>query len=353
MYRIFSVVQTAEGALNEVHSILQRMRDLAVQASNTGSQDANATAAAQTEITQLKAEIDRGVLGDVYHARSWMLRRAAAPIRPGFIMKEHSSGGPCIDIGVHILDLTLWMMGHPQPVSVSGVTTDRLSRMPGAFSIWGGEIPDTMDQGYHSVRRELLIRAGYRALLAVPLLREGHLLGGLLVNRKTPGAFAPEVIELLKTFGTQSAMAIQNARLFREIEDKSRQLQLASEHKSQFVSSMSHELRTPLNAVIGYSEMLQEEANQKGDEDPIEDLLATFGEAIEAHAHAGRDAGARRIVLARPHDRALAVEGEDGLGHISYPDRARLRISRKNGAPMTAVTTPTGISPISRAAMSA
>jgi predicted dehydrogenase len=89
----------------------------------------------------LKAEIDQGVLGDIYHARSWMLRRAAAPTRPGFIQKKHSGGGPCIDIGVHILDLTLWMMGHPKPVSVTGVTQDKLVRQPGVFSIWGGPIP--------------------------------------------------------------------------------------------------------------------------------------------------------------------------------------------------------------------
>jgi predicted dehydrogenase len=93
----------------------------------------------------LKAEIDGGVLGEVYHARSWMLRRNGVPIRPGFIMKQHSGGGPCIDIGVHILDLTLWMMGHPKPVAVAGVTQDRLARRPGAFSNWGGPIPSTMD----------------------------------------------------------------------------------------------------------------------------------------------------------------------------------------------------------------
>jgi predicted dehydrogenase len=93
----------------------------------------------------LKAEIDTGVLGEIYHARCWMLRRALAPVRPGFIMKQHSGGGPCIDIGVHILDLTLWMMGHPKPVAVSGVTQDRLARRPGAFSDWGGPIPKTFD----------------------------------------------------------------------------------------------------------------------------------------------------------------------------------------------------------------
>ena len=93
----------------------------------------------------LKAEINTGVLGDIYHARSWMLRRAAYPVTPGFILKEHSGGGPCIDIGVHILDLTLWMMGNPKPVSVTGVTQDRLSHKAGAWSIWGGTIPPIMD----------------------------------------------------------------------------------------------------------------------------------------------------------------------------------------------------------------
>lgn len=89
----------------------------------------------------LKAEIETGVLGPIYHARSWLLRRAAAPTRPGFIMKQHSSGGPCIDIGVHILDLTLWFMGNPKPVAVTGVARAELAHKEGAFSIWGGAIP--------------------------------------------------------------------------------------------------------------------------------------------------------------------------------------------------------------------
>ncbi|QPC84151.1 Gfo/Idh/MocA family oxidoreductase [Phototrophicus methaneseepsis] len=96
----------------------------------------------------LKAEIDTGVLGDIYHARSWMLRRIAIPARPGFLMKEHSSGGATIDIGVHILDLTLWMMGNPKPVSVSGVARTEIAKIPGAFSAWDNyrEVPsDVMD----------------------------------------------------------------------------------------------------------------------------------------------------------------------------------------------------------------
>lgn len=93
----------------------------------------------------LKAQVNAGALGEIYHARSWMLRRSGAPTRPTFIEKRHSGGGPCIDIGVHILDLTLWMLGNPRPVAVSGVTQDRLRRLPGAFSNWGGPIPDSWD----------------------------------------------------------------------------------------------------------------------------------------------------------------------------------------------------------------
>ena len=92
----------------------------------------------------LKAEIDAGALGDIYHARSWMLRRAGLPGRPGFILKQHSGGGATIDIGVHILDLTLWFMGNPTPVSVSGVARTELAKIEGAFSSWGS-IPKEID----------------------------------------------------------------------------------------------------------------------------------------------------------------------------------------------------------------
>jgi GAF domain-containing protein len=119
------------------------------------------------------------------------------------------------------------------------------------------QVSDIAREGaYQSHLRDLLLRMGYRALLAVPLVREDQIIGALVMTRRTPGEFAPEVVELLKTFATQSALAIQNARLFREVEEKGRQLAIASQHKSQFLANMSHELRTPLNAVLGYTELI-------------------------------------------------------------------------------------------------
>lgn len=94
----------------------------------------------------VKAQIDSGVLGNIYHARAWMLRRSGVPVRPTFIYKKNSGGGPCIDIGVHILDLTLWLMGHPKPVAVSGVARAELAHHQDAFSSWGlTPVPKDMD----------------------------------------------------------------------------------------------------------------------------------------------------------------------------------------------------------------
>jgi signal transduction histidine kinase len=119
---------------------------------------------------------------------------------------------------------------------------------------------------------------GYRSVLAVPLLLEDRVMGGLSVWRKQPGGFAPEVVHLLQTFGAQSSLAIQNARLFREIADKGRLLEAASRHKSEFLANMSHELRTPMNAILGFSEVLAErmfgEVNEKQAE-YLQDILSS------------------------------------------------------------------------------
>ena len=100
---------------------------------------------------------------------------------------------------------------------------------------------------------------GYRALLAVPLIHEDELVGGLVVMRKHAGTYPERAVNLLHTFAAQSILAIRNARLFEEIEEKGRQLAQADKHKSEFLANMSHELRTPLNAILGYTELILDE----------------------------------------------------------------------------------------------
>jgi GAF domain-containing protein len=121
---------------------------------------------------------------------------------------------------------------------------------------------------------DVILRAGFRARLLVPLLRSGKVVGALVVRRRNPGEFPASTVDLLQTFAAQSVLAIQNARLFHEIEEKGRQLAEASQHKSQFLANMSHELRTPLNAIIGVTEMLREDAEAaKQDLEPLDRVL--------------------------------------------------------------------------------
>jgi signal transduction histidine kinase len=106
--------------------------------------------------------------------------------------------------------------------------------------------------------RDAAIDAGLHAALVIPLFGTEGALGALTLQRRQPGEFTPAVVSLMQSFADQSAIALENARLFDEIAQKSRELEIASQHKSQFVANMSHELRTPLAAILGYAELMQE-----------------------------------------------------------------------------------------------
>src|SRR5262249_50775433 len=127
-------------------------------------------------------------------------------------------------------------------------------------------IPDVRTDPEYTWSEAIERSGGVRTILGVPLIREGVPIGVFNLARTTVRPFSDKQIELVWTFADQAVIAIENVRLFDEIQDKSRQLQMASENKSQFVSSMSHELRTPLNAIIGLTEMMVKNAARFGTE---------------------------------------------------------------------------------------
>jgi len=193
-------------------------------------------------------------------------------------------------------------------------------------------------------------RAGFRTLLAVPLLREGTPIGVLHVLRTIVRPFTEKQIALVETFADQAAIAIENVRLFDEIQDKNRQLQMASENKSQFVSSMSHELRTPLNAIIGLTEMMVKNAARFGTEkaqEPLQrvnragtHLLGLINQVLDlSKIEAGKlelnpqtvqlaplikDVIGTAGQLAEQNKNRLVVDAQDNLGSLTV-DPMRLR----------------------------
>src|SRR5215469_6929181 len=129
-----------------------------------------------------------------------------------------------------------------------------------------------------------LAETGWRSLVAVPMLREGRIVGAMVIRRHTPGRIPQEISDLLETFASQSALALTSAQLYRQLERQSAALEIASRHKSEFLASMSHELRTPLNAIIGFSEVLLErmfgELNERQD-DYLRDIWSSGKHLLE------------------------------------------------------------------------
>jgi len=181
----------------------------------------------------------------------------------------------------------------------------------------------------------------------VPLMREDHVMGALVIRRRDAGDYPEAVVRTLETLAAQSVLAIQNARLFREIEEKSRQVESASRHKSEFLANMSHELRKPLNAIIGFSEVLSErmfgDINEKQAEylaDILEagrHLLSLINDVLDlSKIEAGRMEieasefdlpraveNTLSLIRERAHRRAIALtcEMDDAVGAIRADER--------------------------------
>jgi signal transduction histidine kinase len=159
-------------------------------------------------------------------------------------------------------------LGRRYPINRSWVTGHA---MVDARTI---HVANLMEADEYPEGKALALQRGHRATMASPLIRNGVTIGAILVRRNEARGYSQRQIELLESFADQAVIAIENTRLFEEIQNKGRQLAEASQHKSQFLANMSHELRTPLNAIIGVSEMLREDAEAlKQDTEPLDRVL--------------------------------------------------------------------------------
>jgi two-component system, NtrC family, sensor kinase len=235
--------------------------------------------ARSVEELQALAEVSRAVSStlDLETVLSRIVARAIElSAAHGGVIYEYDEMGQKFQVrGAHRLDEDLAAVLRATPIRPGEGVAGRAAALRAPV-----QVADVLDEQTYDVGRiqSLFRRHGYRALLGVPLLFEQRILGVLVIWRREAKAFAQGVVNLLQTFANQSALAVENARLFREIAEKSRQLEAASQHKSEFLANMSHELRTPLNAIIGFSEVLTDrmfgELNEK-QEEYLKDIYAS------------------------------------------------------------------------------
>ncbi len=211
-------------------------------------------------------------------------------------------------------------------------------------------VPDALAQSQYAAIRAAAEQGGPRGYLAVPLVHEGRAQGVIVARRLEPEPFSERQIELLETFAAQAAIAIAISGLIEEIREKNEQLEVASHHKSEFLANMSHELRTPLNAIISFSEILQEDATDAGDEQYLADLqeinsagkhlLGLINDILDlskveagrmdlyledfAVADLVRDVQAVALPLIEKNGNTLVVEAVDGLGQM-HADLTKVR----------------------------
>jgi signal transduction histidine kinase len=230
--------QLQESYANLEHKVEERTRELARSVEEL-------TAMGQT-IQAVSSSLDLGQVLSTIAERATQLCEADA----GFIVEYHEAIG----------EFRLSANWNASQEFVGAVQSAHITLGKGATGQSAAtgrpvQIADVMAEPDYPFR-EILARESYRAVLSVPMLREGQILGTVNLLRKTPGAFGEEQVRLLTTFANQTTIAIEHARLYRDLSEKGRMLEEASRHKSQFLANMSHELRTPLNAILGYTELI-------------------------------------------------------------------------------------------------